>query len=59
MNHYSMESIGKQRYNDILNEGLHSQEVNRLSAYRRFTLQRKHMLLIAGLIIAAIHFLPL
>jgi hypothetical protein len=54
-----MESIGKQRYNDMLNEGLHSQEVNRLSAYRRFTLQWRHMLLIAGFVIAAIHFLPL
>lgn len=58
MNHYSMESIGKQRYNDMLNEGLRSQEINRLSPHRRLALRWKHAVLIAGLALALIHFLP-
>ena len=58
MNHFSMEPIGKQRYDDMVNEGLRSQEVNRLSPHRRFTLRWKHTLLIVGLAIASIHLLP-
>ena len=59
MDFYSMRPIGKQRYDDMLKEGLHEQEVKRHSPQKRLAQLWKRVMFIIITIVALIHFLPL